>query len=166
MMISSFTSSETKSIRNCKSSSRGARTLMMHIVECRTKRALISSSTLVSAGLLSGALQDVDSVSERTLGGLDVFLPYVKDYVRTFMGKSITTEQWKEHLFAYYTQHGGEDTIEALNSIDWDVSVWFFHPLSRPINCVNPGLAFWNGCNPSCTYGIRHDPRAAVLYTR
>jgi len=56
------------------------------------------------------------------LGGLDVFLPYVKDYVTTFMGKSITTEQWKEHLFAYYTQNGGQDQIEALNSIDWDVS--------------------------------------------
>jgi leukotriene-A4 hydrolase len=72
--------------------------------------------------LVSGAFQDVDSVLERTLGGLDVFLPYVKDYVRTFMGKSITTEQWKEHLFAYYTQFG-QDKIEALKSIDWDVSV-------------------------------------------
>jgi leukotriene-A4 hydrolase len=37
---------------------------------------------------------------ECILGGLDIFLPYVKDYVETFIGKSITSEQWKEHLYA------------------------------------------------------------------
>ncbi|KAG1746884.1 hypothetical protein EDB19DRAFT_1894105 [Suillus lakei] len=61
---------------------------------------------------------------ERTLGGLDVFLPYMKDYVKTFMGKSITTEMWKEHLFAYYTRFGGDDELGALESIDWDA--WLF----------------------------------------
>ncbi|KAG1741787.1 peptidase family M1-domain-containing protein [Suillus paluster] len=61
---------------------------------------------------------------ERTLGGVDVFLPYVKDYVKTFMGKSITTDIWKEHLFGYYTQFGGDDELEALKSIDWDA--WLF----------------------------------------
>ena len=59
--------------------------------------------------------------AERTLGGLDVFLPYVRDYVDTFMGKSITTDQWKSHLFAYFKVHGGEDKIRALESVDWDV---------------------------------------------
>jgi hypothetical protein len=48
------------------------------------------------------------------------------------MGKSITTGQWKEHLFAYYTQHGVEDNIKALNSIDWDVSVSFFSVVPKP----------------------------------
>ncbi|KAE9398633.1 zincin [Gymnopus androsaceus JB14] len=61
---------------------------------------------------------------ERTLGGLDVFLPYVRDYVSTFMGKSITTQQWKEHLYAYYDKHGGAERITALDSIDWDA--WFY----------------------------------------
>lgn len=61
---------------------------------------------------------------ERTLGGLDVFLPYVKDYVKTFMGQSITTEMWKEHLFGYYARFGGDDELEALKSIDWDA--WLF----------------------------------------
>ncbi|KAG6331249.1 hypothetical protein ID866_7842 [Astraeus odoratus] len=61
---------------------------------------------------------------ERTLGGLDVFLPYVKDYVRTFMGKSITTEQWKTHLYEYYRKHGTEENIEALDTIDWEA--WMF----------------------------------------
>ncbi|KAF5361641.1 hypothetical protein D9758_007285 [Tetrapyrgos nigripes] len=61
---------------------------------------------------------------ERTLGGLDVFLPYVRNYVETFMGKSITTQQWKDHLYEYYTTHGGEEKIKALNSIDWNA--WFY----------------------------------------
>jgi len=58
---------------------------------------------------------------ERTLGGLDVLLPYVKDYVNTFMGKSITTEQWRKHLYEYFGQHGGEEKLQALNSIDFKV---------------------------------------------
>ncbi|KAF7375083.1 Leukotriene A-4 hydrolase [Mycena sanguinolenta] len=61
---------------------------------------------------------------ERTLGGLDVFLPYVKDYVSTYIGKSITTEQWKAHLYAYYERNGGPEKIKALDSIDWNA--WFY----------------------------------------
>ncbi|KAJ3843133.1 peptidase family M1-domain-containing protein [Lentinula raphanica] len=61
---------------------------------------------------------------ERTLGGLDVFLPYVRDYVSTFMGKSITTEQWKTHLYEFYEKHGGPEKIKALDSVDWNA--WFY----------------------------------------
>ncbi|KAJ3751229.1 peptidase family M1-domain-containing protein [Lentinula detonsa] len=61
---------------------------------------------------------------ERTIGGLDVFLPYVRDYVSTFMGKSITTQEWKSHLYGYYEKHGGAGKIKALDSIDWDA--WFY----------------------------------------
>ncbi|CAA7267762.1 unnamed protein product [Cyclocybe aegerita] len=61
---------------------------------------------------------------ERTLGGLDVFLPYVKDYVETFMGKSITTAEWKNHLYGYWTKHGGPDKIKALDSVAWDA--WLY----------------------------------------
>jgi len=53
---------------------------------------------------------------------LDVFLPYVKDYVNTFIGKSITTEQWKSHLYGYFEKYGN-DKIKALDSIDWDVRI-------------------------------------------
>src|SRR5580765_3813834 len=62
--------------------------------------------------------------SERQLGGLDTFLPYVKDYVETFTGKSITTMQWKAHLYAYWTIHGGEEKIKVLDQIDWHA--WFY----------------------------------------
>ena len=75
---------------------------------------------LLARQSVSGA-QRLISFSERTLGGLDVFLPYVNDYVNTFMGKSITTQQWKDHLYAYYQKHGGSEKIKLLDSIDWDV---------------------------------------------
>ncbi|KAG6874151.1 hypothetical protein C0995_005569 [Termitomyces sp. Mi166 len=61
---------------------------------------------------------------ERKLGGLEVFLPYVKDYVSTFIGKSITTEQWKEHLYGYWEKNGGTEKTKILDSIDWDA--WFY----------------------------------------
>ncbi|EKM60600.1 uncharacterized protein PHACADRAFT_246632 [Phanerochaete carnosa HHB-10118-sp] len=57
---------------------------------------------------------------ERTLGGLDVFLPYIYDYVSTFTGKSITTDVWKQHLYAYFQVHGGEEKVAALDGIQWD----------------------------------------------
>ncbi|KZT68834.1 hypothetical protein DAEQUDRAFT_745556 [Daedalea quercina L-15889] len=60
---------------------------------------------------------------EQTLGGLDVFLPYVYDYAATYLGKSITTAEWKSHLYAYYEAHNKEK-VKALNSIDWDA--WFY----------------------------------------
>jgi leukotriene-A4 hydrolase len=61
---------------------------------------------------------------EHTLGGLDVFLPYVKDYVNTFMGKSITSDQWKSHLYHYFEKHGGEEKVQALNTVDWNA--WLY----------------------------------------
>ncbi|KAI0344189.1 hypothetical protein BDW22DRAFT_1427828 [Trametopsis cervina] len=60
---------------------------------------------------------------EQTVGGLDVFLPYIRDYVNTFTGKSISTEQWKEHLFAYYQKHD-PSRLKALNTVDFDA--WFY----------------------------------------
>ncbi|KAI9567862.1 hypothetical protein HD554DRAFT_2205270 [Boletus coccyginus] len=59
---------------------------------------------------------------ERTLGGINVILPYIKDYVKTYMGHSITTTQWKDHLYSFFA--GQEDKIKALSSIDWDA--WFY----------------------------------------
>ncbi|KAF8703174.1 Leukotriene A4 hydrolase, C-terminal, partial [Rhizoctonia solani] len=56
---------------------------------------------------------------ERLLGGLDVFLPYARDYINTFRGQSIRTDEWKAHLYAYFEKHGGEDKLKVLNSVDW-----------------------------------------------
>lgn len=52
---------------------------------------------------------------------MDVFLPYIRNYVETFSGKSIATQQWKDHLYGYFQKHGGEEKIKALDSIDWNV---------------------------------------------
>ncbi|KAI0742573.1 metalloprotease [Daedaleopsis nitida] len=56
---------------------------------------------------------------ETVLGGLDAFLPYVYDYVDTFMGQSITTEMWKDHLFVYWGKHGSAAQVQALQNVDW-----------------------------------------------
>lgn len=57
--------------------------------------------------------------AERALGGLDVFLPYVKHYVQRFMGQSITTRQWKDDLVAYFKED--EKASKALEEVLWDV---------------------------------------------
>ena len=59
--------------------------------------------------------------SERTIGGLDVFLPYIREYVNTFTGKSITATQWKDHLYDYYRRNGGDEKIRLLDTVDWQV---------------------------------------------
>ena len=58
--------------------------------------------------------------TEQQLGGLEVFLPYVKDYVSTFMGRSIDTTQWKDHLYAYWKKHD-ESKVSILDKVDWNV---------------------------------------------
>ena len=80
---------------------------------------------------------------ERVLGGLDAFLPYINDYVSTFMGKSITTEQWKAHLYGYWEKHGGPEKIKALDGVKWDVST--LPSLPPYVNLIIGllGMALW-----------------------
>jgi len=57
---------------------------------------------------------------ERTLGGDGddanlVLRPYIRNYVDTFIGQSITTDQWKTHLYDYF-----KDQKDKLDTIDWD----------------------------------------------
>ncbi|KAG8823910.1 hypothetical protein FRC19_002883 [Serendipita sp. 401] len=61
---------------------------------------------------------------ERQLGGLDIFLKYAQDYVKTFDGKSIGTEEWKEHLYWYFKANGGDEKIAVLDAVDWDA--WLY----------------------------------------
>ena len=55
---------------------------------------------------------------ENVVGGLDVFLPYVRAYFFAFQGRSLTTAEWKKHLFDYYA--GSEEITARLNTIDFD----------------------------------------------
>lgn len=59
---------------------------------------------------------------ERLVGGLDVFLPYVKSYVATFSGTSITTDQWRAHLFHFFgtVEHGDEIVNKLKTDVDWN----------------------------------------------
>ncbi|KAJ7602257.1 leukotriene A4 hydrolase [Mycena rosella] len=61
---------------------------------------------------------------ERVGGGLEVFLPYVKDYVSTFLRTSIATQQWKAHLYEYYAKNGRPDKVALLDSVDWQA--WLY----------------------------------------
>lgn len=58
---------------------------------------------------------------ERMVGGLDVFIPYMKDYDRTFTGTSITTDQWRNHMFHYFgSLPEGDELVKQLSKLDWD----------------------------------------------
>jgi hypothetical protein len=39
------------------------------------------------------------------------------------MGKSVVTDQWKNHLYKYFREHGDDDKIKVLDSVDWNVSL-------------------------------------------
>jgi len=61
---------------------------------------------------------------ERTLGGLDIFLSYAREYVQTFIGNSISTQDWKDHLYAYFQKNGGEEKVKLLDAVDWNA--WLY----------------------------------------
>ena len=51
------------------------------------------------------------------MGGIDAILPYIKDYVKTYIGHSINytvSTQWKDHLYSFANQ---EDKIEACQGL-------------------------------------------------
>jgi leukotriene-A4 hydrolase len=58
---------------------------------------------------------------ERLVGGLDVFVPYMQDYDRTFTGTSITTDQWRNHMFHYFgSLPNSKELVKKLGQLDWD----------------------------------------------
>lgn len=54
---------------------------------------------------------------EQTVGGLDLFLPFIKSHFKTFYDRSLTTEEWKQHLFDFYA--GNEEITKKLKAVDW-----------------------------------------------
>jgi leukotriene-A4 hydrolase len=45
----------------------------------------------------------------------------MKDYVKTFTNTSITTQQWRDHLFDYFgRQPNGADYLKKLEQVNWD----------------------------------------------
>jgi leukotriene-A4 hydrolase len=65
---------------------------------------------------------------EKCLGGPDVFEPYLKAHYEHFAYKSISSADWKEYLFKYFSSN--EEKTNILKSIDWDT--WMFSPGMPP----------------------------------
>ncbi|GAA6008260.1 hypothetical protein JCM10207_000057 [Rhodosporidiobolus poonsookiae] len=59
---------------------------------------------------------------EKVVGGLEVFNPYQKDYIKTFSGKSITTADFERHFWQYWNQYP-EKAKKLREEVDWEK--WF-----------------------------------------
>lgn len=55
---------------------------------------------------------------EQTVGGLDNFLPYARSYFLAFYNRSVSTEEWKEHLYSFYSS--SPEISAKLNKVDWE----------------------------------------------
>jgi len=60
------------------------------------------------------------------LGGAAVFEPYMRAYIDHFKYKSVTTNEWKEHLYQFF-----KDKTEVLNAVDWDA--WLYSTGMPPV---------------------------------
>ncbi|KAI7861636.1 peptidase family M1-domain-containing protein [Spinellus fusiger] len=69
---------------------------------------------------------------EKVLGGPAVFEPYMKAHVQRFASKSITTDDWKAHLYEYMGEHHGQEAIDKLNAVDLDL--WIKTPGMPPVD--------------------------------
>ncbi|KAG0193693.1 Leukotriene A-4 hydrolase [Apophysomyces sp. BC1034] len=69
---------------------------------------------------------------EKTVGGPTVFEPYMKTHVKKFASQSITTEDWKQHLYEYFHEHHGQEMVDRLNTIDFDL--WIRSPGMPPVD--------------------------------
>ncbi|KAJ1921772.1 Leucyl aminopeptidase yscIV [Mycoemilia scoparia] len=67
---------------------------------------------------------------EQLLGGPEVFEPYMREYIKEFQGKSITTDDWKEFLFKYF-ENTCPEKVEVLNKVDWEH--WLYKPGMPPV---------------------------------
>ncbi|GAA5863563.1 hypothetical protein JCM3774_006527 [Rhodotorula dairenensis] len=59
---------------------------------------------------------------EKLVGGVEVFNPYQKEYIRAFEGKSLTTQQWEEHFWSYWSRFPEKEQI-LREKVDWNA--WF-----------------------------------------
>ncbi|GAA5993250.1 hypothetical protein JCM10908_004532 [Rhodotorula pacifica] len=59
---------------------------------------------------------------EKLVGGVEVFNPYQKAYIQAFEGKSLTTQQWEEHFWSYWSQYPEKERI-LREKVDWNA--WF-----------------------------------------
>lgn len=58
---------------------------------------------------------------EKLVGGTEEFLPYVRDYVKTYRGKSLDTEDWKRHFLQYWQTHNKDIYQLIMDKVDFEV---------------------------------------------
>uniref|UniRef100_A0A8C4WU63 Leukotriene A(4) hydrolase n=2 Tax=Eptatretus burgeri TaxID=7764 RepID=A0A8C4WU63_EPTBU len=63
---------------------------------------------------------------EQLLGGQEVFVGFVKSYIDKFAYQSVTSEDWKNHLYEYF-----KDKNHLLENVDW--KGWFYSPGMPPV---------------------------------
>lgn len=63
---------------------------------------------------------------ETILGGPSEFEPFLKAYADKFKYQSITTDQWKEFLYSFFSSK-----VDVLDTVDWDA--WFYSPGLPPV---------------------------------
>lgn len=63
---------------------------------------------------------------EQLLGGPSVFDPFLLSYINKFKYKSLTSGEWKEHLYSHFS-----NKKEVLDQVDWDA--WFNKPGMPPV---------------------------------
>ncbi|KAJ2779362.1 Leucyl aminopeptidase yscIV [Coemansia javaensis] len=69
---------------------------------------------------------------EQLVGGEAAFAPYMRAYITAFQGRSIGTDDWKEHLLQHFAE-ADPATAERLRAIEWDK--WLTAPGMPP--CAN-----------------------------
>ncbi|KAJ2751403.1 Leucyl aminopeptidase yscIV, partial [Coemansia sp. BCRC 34490] len=67
---------------------------------------------------------------EQLLGGPAVFEPYTRAYISEFQGRSIGTDDWKDHLLTYFAQADPEKA-KLLDTLEWDR--WLYAPGMPPV---------------------------------
>ncbi|XP_042638108.1 leukotriene A-4 hydrolase [Orycteropus afer afer] len=75
---------------------------------------------------------------EQLLGGPEVFLGFLKAYVKKFSYKSITTDDWKDFLHSHF-----RDKVDILNQVDWNT--WLYSPGLPPVT-PNYDKTLTNAC--------------------
>ncbi|CAM0136731.1 Leucyl aminopeptidase yscIV [Umbelopsis sp. WA50703] len=58
---------------------------------------------------------------EKVVGGPKIFEPYMKAHVEKFASKTVNTEQWKAYLYEFMEKTYGQEVVDKLNTIDFEL---------------------------------------------
>lgn len=53
------------------------------------------------------------------VGGAEVFEPFMPAYFSNFRFKSVTTDEFKDFLYSWFTENYGESMKKKLDAVDW-----------------------------------------------